>query len=159
MRHTKRLLSVIAVILVAACTDNSLTNPYGNVTGTYQLTVFAGRTLPATYTYQAGQISSLPNGGTIQWTDGTMVLNTNGTFVETNNYVETPNGGSTTSGSFISSGTYTVNGINFTLSAPAQNGVAQRYGTGTIQVVNGVEKINYDENNGDGTTSSYEYQR
>lgn len=155
MRQTKRLLSVIAVMLIAACTDNSVTNPYGNVSGTYQLTVFAGRSLPATYTYQPGQTSSLPNGGTIQWTDGTMVLNSNGTFVETNNYLLSPNGGSTTSGSFISSGTYTVNGINFTLSAPAQNQTAQRFATGTIQF----DTINYDEDNGDGTTSSYEYKR
>lgn len=155
MRHTKRLLSVIAVMLVAACTDNSLTNPYGNVSGTYQLTVFAGRTLPATYTYSAGQVSALPNGGTIQWTGGTMVLNSNGTFVETNDYTATDNVNGSQSGSFISSGTYTVNGTNFTLSAPAQNGVAQRYGTGTIQF----NTINYDENNGDGTTSSYEYKR
>jgi hypothetical protein len=155
MRQTKRLLSVIAVMLIAACTDNSLTNPYGDVSGTYQLTVFAGRSLPATYTYQAGQIAALPNGGTIQWTDGTMVLNSNGTFVETNNYLMTPNGGSTQSGSFISTGTYTVNGINFTLSAPAQNNTDARYATGTIEF----NTINYDEQNTNGTTSSYEYKR
>jgi hypothetical protein len=145
----------MAVLLVAACTDNSINGPYGNVAGTYQLTVFAGRTLPATYTYSAGQISALPNGGTIQWTDGTMVLSNNGTFVETNNYIATPNGGNSQSGSFISSGTYTVSGSNFTLSAPAQNGVGSRYATGTIQF----DRINYDEDNGDGTTSSYEYKR
>ena len=155
MRQTKRLLSVMAVMLVAACTDNSINAPYADVAGTYQLTVFAGRTLPATYTYSAGQISALPNGGTIQWTDGTMVLNSNGTFVETNNYIATPNGGTAQSGSFISSGTYTVSGSNFTLSAPAQNGVASRFASGTIQF----DTINYDEDNGDGTTSSYEYKR
>jgi hypothetical protein len=155
MRHTKTLLSGIAVMLIAACTDNSVNGPYANVAGTYQLTVFAGRTLPATYTYSAGQISTLPNGGTIQWTDGTMVLNSNGTFVETNDYIATPNGGNSQSGSFVSSGTYTVSGTNFTLSAPAQSGVAQRFASGTIQF----DTINYDEDNGDGTTSSYEYKR
>ena len=155
MRHTKTLLSVIAVMLIAACTDNSLTNPYGNVSGTYQLTVFAGRSLPATYTYQPGQIQALPNGGTIQWTDGTMDLRSNGTFIETNNYLMTPAGGQTTSGSFTSTGTYTVSGVNFTLSAPAQNQTSQRYATGTIEF----DTINYDEDNGDGTTSSYEYKR
>lgn len=155
MRQTKRLLSVIAVMLIAACTDNSLTNPYGNAAGTYQLTVFAGRSLPATYTYQAGQLQTIPNGGTVQWTDGTMVLNSNGTFVETNNYVATDNVNGSQSGSFISTGTYTVSGINFTLSAPAQNQTAARYATGTIQF----DTINYDEQNGDGTTSSYEYKR
>jgi hypothetical protein len=142
-------------MLIAACTDNSITNPYGNVSGTYQLTVFAGRSLPATYTYQAGQIAALPNGGTIQWTDGTMDLRSNGTFVETNNYIVSPVGAQSYSDSFISTGTYTVNGINFTLSAPAQNQTAQRYATGTIQF----DTINYDEDNGNGTTSSYEYKR
>ena len=155
MRQTKRFLSLIAVMAIAACTDNSITNPYNNVAGTYQLTVFAGRTLPATYTYSAGQIQALPNGGTIQWTDGTMVLNSNGTFVETNNFIASPNGSASYSDSFISTGTYTVNGINFTLSAPAQNQTAQRYATGTIQF----DTINYDEDNGNGTTSQYEYRR
>ena len=155
MRQTKRFLSLIAVMAIAACTDNSITNPYNNVAGTYQLTVFAGRTLPATYSYQAGQIQALPNGGTIQWTDGTMVLNSNGTFVETNNFIVSPNGSSSYSDSFISSGTYTVSGINFTLTAPPQNQTAQRYATGTIQF----DTINYDEDNGDGTTSQYEYRR
>lgn len=155
MRQTKRLLSVIAVTLVAACTDNSITNPYGDVSGTYQLTVFAGRSLPATYVYQAGQIDALPNGGTVQWTDGTMVLNSNGTFIETNNYLLTPNGEQTSSGALISTGTYTVNGINFTLSAPPQNEAPQRYATGTIEF----DTINYDEDNGNGTTSSFEYKR
>lgn len=155
MRQTKRFLSLIAVLAIAACTDNSITNPYGNVAGTYQLTVFAGRSLPATYTYSAGQIQALPNGGTIQWTDGTMVLNSNGTFVETNDYVATDNVNGSQSGSFISTGTYTVSGANFTLSAPAQNQTAQRYATGTIQF----DTINYDEQNTDGTTSQYEYRR
>src|SRR2546423_8748739 len=109
MRQTKRFLSLIAVLAIAACTDNSITNPYGNVAGTYQLTVFAGRSLPATYTYSAGQIQALPNGGTVQWTDGTMVLNSNGTFVETNNRIVSPNGEASYSDPFISNGTYTVN--------------------------------------------------
>ncbi|HEX6626867.1 MAG TPA: hypothetical protein VF105_02830 [Gemmatimonadaceae bacterium] len=155
MRHTKKLLSVIAVMLIAACTDNSLTNPYGDVSGTYQLTVFSGRSLPATYVYQAGQIQALPNGGTVQWTDGTMELRSNGTFIETNNSIVTPNGGQSYSNSFTSTGTYTVNGINFTLSAPAQNQTDARYATGTIQL----DTINYDEDNGNGTTSSFEYRR
>lgn len=155
MRQTKRVLSLIAVMAIAACTDNSITNPYNNVAGTYQLTVFAGRTLPASYSYAAGQVQLIPNGGTIEWTDGTMVLNSNGTFVETNNYVATDNVNGSQSGSFTSTGTYTVNGTNFTLSAPAQNNTDARYATGTIQV----DRINYNEDNGDGTTSQYEYRR
>ncbi len=156
MRNAKRLLSVIAVMAVAACTDNSINGPYGDVAGTYQLTVFSGHTLPATFgPYAAGQFTALPNGGTVEWTDGTMVLNSNGTFVETNDYIAHDNVNGPQSGRYISSGTYTVNGTTFTLSAPAQNGNAARFATGTIQF----NKINYDEDNGDNTTSSYEYQR
>ena len=155
MRHTKRLLGVIAVMFVAACTDNSITNPYGNVAGTYQLTVFSGRSLPATFTYTAGQVDYLPNGGTIRWTDGTMVLDRNGTFVETNNATVTPNGEASFSDAFVSTGTYTYNGVDFTLSAPAQNNRPARYATGTLEF----DRINYDEQNSDGTTSSFEYMR
>lgn len=155
MRHSKKLLSVIAVMLIAACTDNSITNPYGNVSGTYQLTVFAGHSLPATFVYQPGDDPALPNGGTVEWTDGTMTLQSNGTFVESDNYLKTPSGGQTVSGTFVNTGTYTMNGIDFTLSAPAQNGYGARSATGTIHF----DTINYDEDNGDGTTSSYEYKR
>lgn len=155
MRQTKRLLSVIAVMSIAACTDNSINGPYGDVSGTYQLTVFAGRTLPATIVYHPGDDPALPNGGTMQWTDGTMTLQSNGTFVESDNYIMTPVGEQSVSGTYVSSGTYTVNGVDFTLTAPPQNGYGQRFATGTVQF----GTINYDEDNGNGTTSSYEYKR
>lgn len=155
MGRTRGLLSLGALLIVAGCTDNSITSPYRDAAGTYQLTVFAGRSLPATYTYQAGQISALPNGGTIQWTDGTMVLNSDRTFVETNNYTITPTGGTSSTGSFTSTGTYRIDGTAFTLSSPAQNQSAARSATGSIEL----DTINYDEDNGDGTTSSYEYRR
>jgi predicted small secreted protein len=156
-RKAKLLLSltVATPLLFAACVDNTLTGVYGDVAGTYSLTVFAGKTLPATYTYAAGDISSLPNGGTITWTDGTMVLNSLGTFTETNYYVVTPTGGSGQNGTFVSSGTFTVSGNTFQLSAQAQNGIGPRSASGTIQL----NTINYDEQNQDGTTSAYEYKR
>src|SRR6476660_9125837 len=68
-------LSVATPILFAACVDNTLIGPYRDIAGTYQLTVFSGATLPVTYTYLSGQNSVVPNGGTVTWTDGTMVLN------------------------------------------------------------------------------------
>jgi hypothetical protein len=155
-RKAKLLLSLTAAtpLLFAACTDNSLTGPYGDVAGTYQLTVFQGATPPVTHTYQPGQINALPNGGTIQWTDGTMVLNSNGTFTETNNYIITPTGEQSQSSAFVSIGTYTVDGTFFTLSAPAQSQIAARYAEGTIDL----DRINYIEDDG-GVSLAYEYRR
>ena len=85
MRQTKRLLTLVAVILIAACTDNGIFNPLDNASGTYTLTVYAGRSIPATYVIQAGDPNypNYPNGATFTVTGGTMVLNSNGTFVET----------------------------------------------------------------------------
>ena len=155
-RKAKLLLSLTAAIplLLAACTDNSLTGPYGDVAGTYQLTVFQGATPPVTHTYQPGELSGLPNGGTLTWTDGTMVLTSNGTFTETNNYVVTPTGGQSQSNAFVSVGSYTVDGTFFTLSAPEQNQGSARYAEGTVDG----DRINYTEIEG-GVSVAYEYRR
>ncbi len=156
-RKARLLLGLTAAtpLLFAACHDNGILSPYPDLAGTYQLTVFAAATLPVTYTYTAGQISALPNGGTITWTDGTMVLRSDGSFTETNNYVITPSGGAGQNSSFVSIGTFTVNGTAFTLAAPAQSQTSARFATGTLDL----DRINYVEDNGDGTTSAYEYRR
>jgi hypothetical protein len=57
---------------------------------------------------------------------------------------------------FVSQGTFTLNGSDFTLSAPAQNGIAARFAQGSLVVGNN-SRINYVEDNGNGTTSAYEY--
>jgi predicted small secreted protein len=147
-RKAKLLLSltVATPLLFAACVDNTLTGIYGDIAGTYSLTVFAGKSLPATYPYGTG---------TITWTDGTMVLHSLGTFTETDNYTVTTSTGAQQSGSFVNSGTFTFDGATFQLSAQAQNGIGPRSAAGTIQF----DTINYDEQNTDGTTSSYEYKR
>jgi len=151
MRQTKRLLSLTAVLLIAACTDNSITNPLNDVAGTYQMTVFADHSLPYTYTVSAGQDSELPNGGTVRANDGTMVLNENGTFIETNNFTKTATGGQSFASSFVSSGTYTVTSAgDVTLNAPRQNGYAARFLSGTWDV----DRISYVE---DGL--SFEFRR
>ena len=158
-RKAKLLLSlgVATPILFAACVDNTLIGPYRDIAGTYQLTVFSGATLPVTYTYGPNQQSPIiPNGGTVTWTDGTMVLNSNGTFTERNNYDYRDNGGATGSSSFVSNGTFTVNGTDFTLSAPATNQTNARFATGSL-VTGSTSRINYVEDNGNGTTSAYEY--
>ncbi len=99
----------------------------------------------------AGQDSELPNGGTVRANDGTMVLNENGTFIETNNFTKIPTGGQSFSSSFVSSGTYTVTGAgDVTLNAPRQNGFEARFLSGTWDV----DRISYIE---DGL--SFEYRR
>lgn len=150
-RKIRRLLSLLAAapLLVAGCTDNDLTGPYGEVSGTYQLTVFAGRSVPATITCNPGECG-LSNGGTFQATDGTLVLNRNGTYTETNHYVTTPTGGFASNSTFVSTGTFTVNGDAFTLS----DGQSQRFVSGTITFNTNNWTINYTEDN-----ESYEYQR
>lgn len=155
-RKAKLLLSltVATPMLFAACVDNTLIGPYGDVAGTYQLTVFSGATLPVTFTYAANpQSPIIPDGGTITWTDGTMVLNSNGTFTERNYYDYQDNGGPSGRSAFVSTGTFTINGTDFTLSAPAQSGILARFATGSV--VSG--RINYVEDNGNNTTSAYEY--
>ena len=156
-RKAKLLLSLTAAtpLLFAACKDNSLLGLYGDVAGTYQLTVFQGRSLPVTYTYAPGETQALPSGGTIRWTDGSMLLRSDGTFRETNNYIITPSGGSSSSNAYVSTGTFTVNGTQFTLSAPQQNNTAQRFVTGTIDL----DIINYIEDDGFGNQLAYEYIR
>src|SRR5712671_1733334 len=70
-RKVKRLLSLTAVatpLFFAACSDNPF-NPINDASGTYQLTVYAGRSIPATYTIQPGDPNyNMPNGGTLQVT-------------------------------------------------------------------------------------------
>ena len=157
MRQTKRLLSLIAVVLIAACTNNGIFNPMTDAAGTYQLTVYAGRSIPATYTIQPGDPAypQYPNGASFVVSGGTMDLNTDGTFIETNNYVTTPTGGASQNSSFVSSGTWTLSGTSFTLFAPAQNGNGARSVSGTLDV----DTITYQEDNGNGGFDSFEYKR
>ena len=149
------LIAATSLSFVAACTNSEPLNPLTNAAGTYQMSLFRGVALPVTDTYVAGDnISTLPNGGTVTWTDGTMVLNSNGTFIETNNYTVTPTGGTSLPGAFVSSGTYTVRGTAFTLNAPVQNTVAARSAIGTISA----NTIDYQEANSTGF-DSFQYKR
>jgi hypothetical protein len=162
-RKSKLLLSVTAAVplLFAACTDNTLTNPINDAAGTYQLTVYAGRTIPATYTIQPGDpgYPQYPNGATFVVSGGTMVLNSNGTFTETNNYVFTPTGGTAQSAAFVSTGTWTLNGEQFSFNAPAQNNNSARNIIGTLsEDANGVLTISYQESDGAGGFDSFEYK-
>jgi len=152
-------LTAAAPLLFAACTDNSIFNPMADAAGTYQLTVYAGRTPPATYTIQPNDPtygSIAPNGGTLVVTSGSLVLSNDGTFVETNNYTITPSGGSAQQYQYRSSGTWTINGTSFSLSDPSRN----RQVTGTLEAdLNNNLTVNYSEDDGTGTLQQYEYKR
>jgi hypothetical protein len=160
-KKSRLLLTLTAAtpLLFAACTDNGIFNPLNDASGTYQLTVYAGKTIPATYTIQPGDpgfTQTAPNGGTLVVTDGTLVLQNNGSFVETNNYTITPTGGSPSSNQFLSSGTWTLNGTTFTLN----DQTLQRFDTGTLDTdANGRLTVNYTEDSGNGVIQSYEYKR
>ena len=118
--------------------------------GTYQLTVFAGATVPWTFTVAAGQDPELPNGGTARIDDGALVLQSNGTFTETNNFTKTPPGGQSFQSDFVSVGTFSVSGSQLTLQANAQNGYGARFIDGTVEF----DRVNYVEGG-----FAYEYRR
>ncbi len=155
-RKAKLFLSLTLatpLLFAAACTDNGIFNPLTNAAGTYQLTVYAGKTLPAHYVIQANDPNypSYPNGAMFDVIDGTLVLNSNGTYVETNRYAFTPTGQQSETRYFTSQGTWTLNGRDFTLSSQAEG----RFVSGTLDL----GTVNYQEANGSGGFDSFEYKR
>ena len=155
-KNSRLVLTLTAAIplLLAACKDNNLVTPE-NVVGTYQLTLFRGLQLPVTDTYQAsGNFVDFPNGGTATWTDGTIVLNADGSFVETDNVTLSPTGEPARQSAFSSSGTYRLSGNSIIFTAPAQDKVDARNFSATVTV----NSISYQDFNGQGF-DLYEYRR
>jgi hypothetical protein len=155
-RKAKLFLSLTAAVpllFAAACTDNGIFNPLADAAGTYQLTVYAGKSLTAHYVIQPNDpdYPSMPNGGTLDVTDGSLVLNSNGTYTEINNYIVTPSGQSSVNQFFRDQGTWDLNGTDLTLSSQQAN----RFVTGTLDV----DTINYQEPDGNGGFDSFEYKR
>src|ERR1700737_1588142 len=133
------LTAATPLLLVDGCSGSDPISPLVKAAGQYQLTLFRGGPPPVTDTYTAADsITSLPNGGTVTWTDGTMVLNSDGTFIETDNYRLDPTGGTT---------------FTLTVAAIPQQ-VPARFATGTISA----STINYQESNGV-TFDTFEYKR
>lgn len=140
-------MTVATPLLVAACTDNGIFNPIQDASGTYQLSVFQGRRMPAHITYSDGSTLDVPS--------GSLALSSNGTFVETNNYISTPYGQQSQNVSFIRSGQWTVSGTDLTLYVPAQN----QNPAETISATLDVDSITYQEVDDFGVLQSYEYLR
>ena len=154
-KRVMRLLSVAAIapLLLTSCDSNTF-DPFEDVEGTYELSVYAGRSVPHEFICNPGQCG-MTNGGTFVVNSGTIELDSDGTFVETNFYTQTPTGGSPQQTTFISTGTYDVVGQNeIDLFAPAQNGLGPRDLNATIEFGGPFTTIHYIE---DG--ESYEYRR
>ena len=147
------LTAAVPLLFAVACTDNGIFNPLADAAGTYQLTVYAGKSLTAHYVIQPNDpdYPSMPNGGTLDVTDGSLVLNSNGTYTEINNYIVTPSGQSSVNQFFRDQGTWDLNGTDLTLSSQQAN----RFVTGTLDV----DTINYQEPDGKGGFDSFEYKR
>jgi hypothetical protein len=160
-KKSRLLLTLTAatpLLFAAACTDNGIFNPLNDASGTYQLTIYAGKSVPASFTILAGDpnFPEAPNGGTIVFTDGTLVLQNNGAFVETDNYTETPSGQAAQFHQFQASGTWTLSGTTFSLNDTAN----QRFDSGTLDTDgNGRLTVNFTENVGNGQTAAFEYKR
>ena len=148
-RKVRRLLAVTAAapLLVVGCTDNGIFNPIQDASGTYQLTVFQGRSMPAHINYT--------DGSTLDVTSGNIVLRNDGTFTETNNYVATAAGQQPQNVSFVRNGQWTISGMDLTLFAPAQNNNPSV----TIAATLDVDTITYQEIDSNGVQQSYEYKR
>jgi hypothetical protein len=160
-RKSRLLLGLTAAVplLFAACTDNNIFNPMADAAGTYQLTVFAGKSIQASFAIPAGDQTYgqfAPNGGTLVVTGGTLVLSNNGTFVETNFYTIIPNDRPTVQTQYNSSGTWTLNGTDFSLSDPSRG--RQDFGTLEADLNNNLT-VNYSEDDGFGNLLQYEYKR
>ena len=155
-RNSRLTLALTAAVplLFAACKDNNLITP-DNVVGTYQLTLFRGLVPPVTDTYQASDaVPGFPDGGTATWTDGTIVLNPDASFAETDNVTLSPTGGQTQQSAFTSVGTYRLSGASIIFTAPAQNGSSARSFSATVTV----NSISYQESNGQ-SFQLFEYRR
>jgi len=155
INRVRRLLSVAAIVplLLSACDSNGGFDPIDDAAGTYELSVYAGSSVPITFNCDPGECG-LTNGGTFRVNDGTLVLYDDGTFDEINHYTTTPSGGSAQATTFTSSGTYEIFGDDIALFAPAQNGFPARFMDGTFIYGGNDVRIRYTED-GD----QFEYRR
>ena len=103
--HVKAIFAVLGIVLVAACNEPTVVN--GDASGTYALTAVNGSPLPFTLDATATD--------TLVLTSGTIVINADGTFVETLSADVTQAGVKTTQTN-ICPGNYVQRGNAFTFS-------------------------------------------
>jgi len=93
----------------------------------------------------------MPNGGSYTIDNGTLVLRSDGSFTETNNYTITPVGSSSSPSYYVSQGSWNISGTELSLYAPQE----QRNVTGVLDI----DTVNYQEMDENGVLQSYEYKR
>jgi hypothetical protein len=104
--NPKTLLTLAAVVLLAACKDNSV-GVVDAVSGSYSLSSISGFPTPVTLN------------DTLSVSGGLLTLNTNGTFTESLDYVVTPTAGPTTTQTVNCTGSVGQRGTNFDFSENA----------------------------------------
>jgi hypothetical protein len=101
--HVKAIFAVLGIVLVAACNDSTAVN--GDASGTYALSAINGSPLPF--------ILSTTATDTLVIKSGNIVINADGTFVETLSADETISG-VTTNQTNVCPGNYVQSGNAFT---------------------------------------------
>jgi hypothetical protein len=105
----KAVFSLVGVLLLAACTDNSV-GVNGDASGTYALSSVSGNAVPFTIAVSPTETQTFKS--------GSLVINTDGTFSDTFDIDDT-NSGQTTSQSIVCTGTFTQRGGTFNFSETA----------------------------------------
>ena len=103
--HVKAIFAVLGVVLVAACNEPTVVN--GDASGTYTLSAVNGSPLPFTLDATATD--------TLVLTSGNIVINADGTFVETLT-ADATQGGVKTTTTNVCPGNYIQSGNAFTFS-------------------------------------------
>jgi hypothetical protein len=103
--HVKAIFAVLGVVLLAACNDATVVN--GDASGSYALTAINGSPLPFTVAANATDSAVV--------TSGSVVINADGSFVETLS-ADVTTGGVTTTNTSVCPGNYVQRGNAFTFS-------------------------------------------
>jgi hypothetical protein len=105
--------ALVAVTALAGCSDDDDggTTPT-NVTGTYNMTLVNGTSLPGTTEIIVG-------GGRVEITSGTFILRDNKTYTETINTRTVAANGSATTNTQTENGSYAINGSSIIFTLPA----------------------------------------
>jgi hypothetical protein len=99
----KAVFSLVGVLLLAACTDNSV-GVNADASGTYALNSVSGNTVPFIIPISPTETQTVQS--------GSLVINTDGTFSDTFDIDDT-NAGQTTTQSIVCTGTFTQRGGTF----------------------------------------------
>lgn len=122
-RRLAVMLFAAAPLLLAGCTDS--TGNDSGVVGSYALTVFASRNVPASF--------SIDNFRSVDVFSGSLVLREDGSFTETTSVRFNQAGQPSVGDLLVTVGTFVTSGSNIILNVPAQSGLPATSLQGTIR--------------------------